>query len=333
MTSRMLKNLATGPNILAFAVLAFVAGAGCQGGSQAEENSAPPLAAVQARGVAARTFRDVVTASGQWRSTGEAAMAAPFAGVVDSLGVQLGERVAAGQVLCHLVTREAQAGLRGATLMAAEARDPAATREATRAAALARRDRVRIPLLAPRTGVVIRMSVVTGSEVAEAGEILALLPIDAMVFEARVSPRDAARVRPGQPGLVGGEGTSSRAVTVQRILPIVGEGDQSALAWLRPSPGQDTPEIGRFGTATIEVGAPRSAPAVPDSAIVQDDLTGENRVAVVTADGRTSWTAVTLGAGGDGWHELLAPTLAPGTLVITDGQHGLPDSTLVKVTG
>jgi multidrug efflux pump subunit AcrA (membrane-fusion protein) len=306
---------------------------GCGDGSDAAETSPPPVVAVRVRGVETRIFTDIVTASGQWRSTGEAAVTAPFAAVVDSLGVQLGDRVAAGQVLCHLVTREAQAAQRGAALMAAEAHDPVSRAEAERAAALARRDRVPIPLVAPRSGVVIRVSVVAGSEVAESGEILTLLPIDAMVFEARLSPADAPRVRSGQNGSVVEEGRPSRPVVVQAILPLVGEGDQSVLAWLRPATGDGAPAIGRFGTASIEVGPARPAQAVPDSAVVQDDLTGESRVAVISATGRACWTPVTLGAGDHGWHRLIEPPLASGTLVITDGHRGLPDSTLIKVVG
>jgi multidrug efflux pump subunit AcrA (membrane-fusion protein) len=315
------------------AVVAVAPVTGCDSGSDAAETPSLPVVAVRARSVETRTFTDVVTASGQWRSTGEAVVSAPFAAVVDSLGVRLGDRVAAGQVLCRLITRGAQAALRGAALMAAEAHDPVSRLEAERAVALARRDRVLIPVIAPRSGVVLRISVVAGSEVAESGEILVLLPMDAMVFEARLSPADAPRVHVGQYGGVAEEGQPSRPVVVQAILPTVGEGDQSVLAWLRPASGGGAPSIGRFGTATIGVGPPQPALAVPDSAVVQDDLTGESRVAVISAAGKTCWTPVTLGAGDHGWHRLIEPTLAPGTLVITGGHRGLPDSTLVKVAG
>jgi multidrug efflux pump subunit AcrA (membrane-fusion protein) len=69
---------------------------------------------------------------------------------------------------------------------------------------------------------------------------------------------------------------------------------------------------------------------VPDSALVEDDLTGERRVAVVDRAGRVAWTPVTLGAPADGWHELLRTRLAPGMRVVIEGQHGLPDRTRVK---
>jgi hypothetical protein len=252
--------------------------------------------------------------------------------VVDSLGVQPGDQVAAGQVLCLMITREAQAALRGATLLGAEAQEPARREEAARALALARRELNAIPLIASRAGTVIRLSAAPGSEVAESAEILALLPAEAVVFEAHVSPGSAARVRLEQPAEILEEGRSPRAASVRRILPMAGAGDQSTLVWLRAAPGGAVPEIDRYGTAVIETGAPRRALAVPDSAVVEDDLTGEKRVALITPGGLAVWTPTILGAGADGWHELLSPDLPPGSKVIVRGQHGLPDSTRVQIS-
>jgi len=69
---------------------------------------------------------------------------------------------------------------------------------------------------------------------------------------------------------------------------------------------------------------------VPDSALVEDDLTGEVRVARVDTSGIAIWTPVRLGRAVDGCHELLSPALPLGTPVVITGQRGLPDS--VKVT-
>jgi biotin carboxyl carrier protein len=309
----------------------LVALSGCQSEREAADPSGPPTVAVRARTLETRSFDDTVTAAGQWRSGSEISITAPFAGRIDSLGAQLGDRVIAGQTLCRLITREAQAAQRGAALMAAEAHDPASRQEATRAAELARRDLVRVPLTAPRAGIVVRLAASTGDEVAESAEILALVPGDAVVFEAHVPAARARRVRVGQAASIAEEGGPPRAAVVQRILPVAGAGDQSTLAWLRPISDGALPELDRFGTAVITVGPARSVLAVPDSAVVQDDLTGETRAARITAAGLAVWTPVTLGLGTNGWHELTAPALEPGTLVIVAGQRGLPDSTRVKV--
>jgi hypothetical protein len=137
-------------------------------------------------------------------------------------------------------------------------------------------------------------------------------------------------VRAGQAAMVTAPGTPARPARVQRLLPAASAADQAVLAWLAPLEPAGAPGLGRFGEAGIVVGAPRTAMAVPDSAVVEDDLTGERRVAVVGADGRARWTAVTLGTAAAGWHELLRPALPAGTRVIVEGQHGLPDSTRVR---
>jgi hypothetical protein len=109
------------------------------------------------------------------------------------------------------------------------------------------------------------------------------------------------------------------------------DADQASLVWLAPTPGRGGPtaQLSRFGTAEITVGAPHRALAAPDSAIVEDDLTGERRVAAIDASGRLSWHPVVLGAIADGWHELARTDLTAGTTVAIEGHRGLPDSTRV----
>ena len=40
---------------------------------------------------------------------------------------------------------------------------------------------------------------------------------------------------------------------------------------------------------------------------------------------------MTLGTRAEGWREIVSSSLAAGSRVITEGQRGLPDSTLVNV--
>jgi len=150
------------------------------------------------------------------------------------------------------------------------------------------------------------------------------------VFEAHVPAVDAARLRIGLRATVTETQRPSRSAVLRRILPVASAGDQTTLAWLAPNPGEADPDLDRFGTAIILVGANRRSAAIPDSAVVEDDLTGTTRIAIIDVDRRARWVTVTLGAGAEGWRELRAPTLAPGIRVIIDGQHGLPDSTRVR---
>ena len=300
------------------------------GGEDESTTAADPVVAVETRAIESRTFEDLVTAPGQWRSGGENVLVAPFGATLDSLGPRIGDRIAAGQTVGWLVTRESEAALRGAELLAREARDEAGRAEARRALEIARRDLVRVPLQARRSGEVVRRSAEPGAQVAEGAEILCTVASEAVVFEAHVPAHDAARIRPGQAARILAPGRPPRRATVQRLLPAASAADQTALAWLAPDSLGATPELERFGSAAIAVGAPRRGPGVPDSALVEDDLTGALRIAVIGADGRAHWRVVTVGAGADGWHELASPALPIGTHVIVEGQRGLPDSTRVK---
>jgi len=252
--------------------------------------------------------------------------------VVENVGPHVGDRVGAGGPLGTLVTRESWSALRGAELMQREARDGAARAEADRALELARRDMVRVPLRAPQAGVVVRRTLEPGAQVAESGEILALVPAHNIVFEAHVPAADGARVRPGQPATVSEQGHAPRAASVQRVLPMANSADQSLMVWLAPGGTRDLAQLDHYGSARIIVGPPHRGTGVPDSAIVEDDLTGAHRVAVVNTQGRAVWTTIVLGAAEDGWHEVLRPAIAPGTRVVIEGQRGLPDSTRVKWT-
>jgi multidrug efflux pump subunit AcrA (membrane-fusion protein) len=232
-------------------------------------------------------------------------------------------------VIGSLSTRESRAALRGAELLAHQATDAASRAEAEHGLELARREQVRVPVLAPTSGTVVRRAAEPGAEMAEGAELLAIVHDDGRVFEAHVAAANAARVRPGEVARVEMDGASPVNAVVQRRLPGVSPEDQSMLVWLTPRSALPATAIGRFGTARIEVGAPRSAIAVPDSALVEDDLTGELRVARVEANGIAVWTTVQVGRAGDGCHELLSPKLPAGTVVVVDGQRGLPDSVSV----
>jgi multidrug efflux pump subunit AcrA (membrane-fusion protein) len=315
------------------ALLVLAAAANCarRGGEGAgEEPSSEPVVSVRVSALEERSFDQVMTAPGQWRSGGELVVSAPFAGMVESLTVRVGDPVAAGQRLGLLVTRDSWAALKGAELLEREASDAAARDEAARALRLARRDLVRMPLLAHEAGVVLRRSAEPGAQVSEAGEIVAISPSGTVVFEAHVPASLAAGVHPGQPATVLESGAAPRAASVQRVLPVASGADQAVLVWLAPIGGSPTPGLERFGTAVIVVGAPHRALAVPDSALVEDDLTGQRRVAIVDHANRLAWTPVTLGAAEGGWHELVRSGLPAGTRVVIEGQHGLPGGTQVK---
>jgi biotin carboxyl carrier protein len=294
-----------------------------------EEDAGAAVVPVRTAAVEERAFTDAIEAPGQWRSSGDVSLPAPFAAVVESLGPRLGDRVAAGDTLGMLVTRQSRAALRGAELLLREAHDPAARAEAERAAALANRDLVRVPIVAPRAGVVTKRDAEPGGEVGDGAEVLAITPVEGIVFEARLPAGATQLVHTGLAAVVRSAGEPDRAVRVTRVLPAANAADQATLVWLAPV-GGPTPLLDRFGTAVMTTSGTRRSPAVPEAAVVENDLDGSARVVVVTADSTATWTPVKLGATAEGWRELVGGTLSPGALVVVEGQRGLPDRTHVK---
>lgn len=329
-------NRMTRAAMLATLVMSAALLGGCGKKPAADEAEGAKAAAatvpVHVVAVQARAFHDELTAPGQWHSAGEVVVAAPFAASVEALEPRVGDRVKRAQALGMLVTRESRATLRGAELLAREAQDDVSRKEAERALTLAKHGIIRVPVVAPRAGVITRRTAEPGAEVAEGAELLALTPEDALVFEARVPASAISRVHAGLPARVLEDGAAGRAARVQRILPTASSADQAVLVWLQPTGGGPAPVFDHFGTATLALGAARRALAVPAIAVAEDDLDGTTRVAVVDARGEASWVVVKVGPSIDGWRELLeAGGLVVGSRTITEGQHGLPDHTKVAV--
>jgi len=308
------------------ALLGSATGCGHSGGDQSE--GAKPVVPVVLRRLELGTLRETVKTSGQWRVADSVTVFAPFRAYVETLRPHAGDPVTRGQTIGMLITYESKAAVRGAEILVQQARTTSEREEAARALRLATLDLVSVPLIAPTSGTVLRRSVEPGSEAAEAGELLTIVPLGSVVFEAHVPRADAARVTTGQHAVVGMDGSSVIA-TVERRLPQTSEGDQTALFWLAPGVRAPFGVLGRFGNATIETGAAHEAILVPDSALVEDDLTGQIRIARVVPGSIAIWTQVRLGNADEGHHELLAPALPAGTLVVIQGQRGLPDSTQV----
>jgi multidrug efflux pump subunit AcrA (membrane-fusion protein) len=312
------------PARLAFAAFAalLLAVAGCARTRDPGEG-APPKPEVHVVPVISRIFTGGLQAAGEWRAASESVILAPFDAVVETVTARPGERVERGQRLGWWRTYESDAAVRGAEILLQQARDPAAEREARRAIAEARASIVRVPILTPATGTVVRRSAGEGVRLAAGAELLALVADQDVVFEARVPPDHLREVRIGAAATIFDDEGPPRAARVFTILPASG-GDQTALVWLREEKGLKRADIGRFGTATFALERAVTALAVPDSAVVEDDLTGEHRVAIVDSS-RVRWVAVTLGPREGHAQAIVGQGITAGTPVVVEGQRALAD--------
>lgn len=312
---------------VSFLVLAALSGCGSDPPSDPASTLRPQVTVVA---VAARAFTGAIEAPGQWKAAVETVVPAPFDAVVDSLTVQPGDRVRRGEVLGWCRTAESDAMARGAELVLREATDAAGRADATRAMAQARASAVRVPIAAPAAGVVLRREAGPGARLAAGGELFTLVADDALVFEIRVGAADAAVLRPGLTATITDGDGPPRAARLWTVPPVTA-GDQSALAWLRPLVLPPHPAVGRFGTASIRATATVTQLSVPDSAVVEDDLTGAHRIAVVDPGGAARWTDVVLG-GRDGHAQgIRGAGLRAGDAVVVEGQRALSEGMRVEI--
>ncbi len=189
---------------------------------------------------------------------------------------------------------------------------------------------VRVPIVAPVTGSVARRSADAGTRLTSGAELLAIVSDADIVFEARVRSIDARDLRRGATATVEDSLGPAREASMISALPNAGS-DQATLVWLRPGSAGAPPVLGRFGRAHIRLGAPHRALAVPDSAVVEDDLTGRKRIAVVDSTSRLEWIDVVLGGRQGAWREVSGAGLAAGRRVVVEGQRALAAGTTVRV--
>jgi multidrug efflux pump subunit AcrA (membrane-fusion protein) len=170
--------------------------------------------------------------------------------------------------------------------------------------------------------------------VAESEVLLTIAEADAVFFNAQVPQRDLARIAPGQTATIDMPAAGGREVraVVHSALPSASSRNLSAPVRLDVLDPRPALALGLFGTAHIVVERRDGALVVPAAAVLTDDVSGTRRMAVVDSTSAAHWVRVETGVRDGGLVELLSPSLPPGTLVITDGQVGLPDSAKVVIT-
>ncbi len=274
-----------------------------------------------------------VTVSGPGRTDAleQQKVRAPFKGILRELRVADGDHVRQGQIVAVLVAQESQAALTGAEALLRAARTPEQRSDALRAVELARGGLVPAYLRAPEAGVVVSHGADEGSLVAEAQDIVSMAASDSFVFRADIVQTDLPRVRPGEPTEVRlAAGPSVLSGKVHAVLPAASATDLTAPVRIDFDSGTPPQALALFGTAVITVGVRQEVPAVPAGAVLRDDVSGVTQIAVVS-QGKARWLRVTTGVTQGGRVEVLQPPLEPGTLVIVEGQVGLPEGAQVAV--
>lgn len=276
-------------------------------------------------------MHQVIRAPGQTVALVEQQLRAPYTGTLQGFHAVVGQRVEKGQVLGSIIARDSQAALDGARQMMRDAHSDAEKADAQRAMELARQNLIQAPLEATARGVVTAVHAANGDRVSENQDILTVVAATSIVFQASVAQSDLARIQSGQSAAVAMTGESEPVPA--RVEGLLGAADVGTLTaplridfqrpprWIAP---------GLFGTAAIDIESRSQALAAPRAAVLRDDLSGVERLALVSKDSTVHWVDVKTGLV-DGDHvEILTPELDAGQAVIVSGQIGLPEGAKVQ---
>jgi multidrug efflux pump subunit AcrA (membrane-fusion protein) len=301
-------------------------------GATAADSSLSGIAGTPVRmgAVARRTIEVHVSGTGGLDVLDDERVRAPFNGILTSLTVNVGDRVTAGQVVGSMIAENSDAALRGARSMVSSARTDAERTAARQALRIAEANIVHTPLAATKAGIVIARPASAGERLAQGDSVISVAATSSMVFFANIAQSELRLVRPGQRARIHIAARKGEfAGVVHNIMPA----DTASTATMRVridvEPAAAAVAVGAFGIAVVIVNEHVNVPAVPNAALLRDDVTGRTQIALVRAGNIARWTEVVTGVADSAWTEIRSPRLAPGQRVITMGLVGLPDSTRV----
>ena len=333
----------------ALATIALLAAAGCGRGAEGGEaagrsaTSVPVDLAVVTRDSLAESL--TLTGRLQARPGGSVLLAAPAAGVVRAVYVQVGDRVERGGRVAELDVPELAADARQKAVAAGQAERGAARQrqlladgitsarqaeeaaataeEASAAAAAASELLARTHMASPIRGRVQDVLVQRGERVEQGKPLVQVVAGDTLDLVAAVPATELRRLSVGPPASVLQEGDTAPARgRIAALAPGVDSLTNAGQAVIRvPNPaGRLRPGAG--ATARVRLGVRRDVLVVPATAIV---LAGDSSVVfVVGPDSVAHQRVVRLGAQEGGRTEVEGD-LAAGDRVVTTGAFGLQD--------
>ena len=260
------------------------------------------------------------------RPAAAASVAAPVSGVVTRVVVAAGERVQRGQLLIALnssTVTERYAAQQVARLKKLYAEHNAALKALQRAQARLALLRV----IAPLSGVVVRVNVKPGTAVDTRTVLAEVIDVDRLVVRTDIPEADASQLAPGDPLQVLGE--KPIATTLAYVSPTVSASDGTVMAWGSLPQGSNL-RPGQYVHLRIVTATEPNALAAPSASVISNIAGGHGVLSVVR--GREAIRVpVEAGLREAGWVAVTGPGLKAGTRVVTVGTYGLPDRTAIRI--
>ena len=300
-----------------------------------EETDSTPEALVDVRTAVVKSGRidETITVSGATQYRVEAQIRSPIAGLITRCTLYNGDEVKRGEIVAQVRTKESQASISGAQQLLRTATTESQREEAQKSLDLAMKTVNTIDITAP-TGGIFSDKAKNEQEVVAEGELIATIVDPAsLLFLAQVTPSSASRVRLGQQVTMSFTTRPGKIYSgvVHRIQPEVNPGDQSIPVQVTFAASNPDLEGSLFGQAAISVGEHKNILLVPKPALLKNDENNTTSLMIVGTDSLAHTIEVNTGLATDSTIEVSSSHLSAGSLVIIEGQYGLPDSTRVRI--
>lgn len=345
-----------GPGAGLVAVALLLAGCGASDakpegvGDEAKEAPIPVEAAAAVQGTITAAWHGTATLEAE----AEAEVVARVGGIVETIHVEEGDAVRAGDVLLELDRAELElevararaevdrlaadharsVAMRKKELISREAHDRIRYTLAAAEAALAQAElQLRhATVRAPITGTVTARHVKLGNLIERHQPVLHIARFTPLLAVVHVPERDLRRLAPGQPAELALDAWPERSFSgrVQRVSPVVDPETGTARVTIEVDAGQPELRPGMFARVRVIHDRREQATLIPGEALLTED--GRDAVFVVTGEGLAERRPVRVGYREDGRVEIL-DGLSPGERVVTTGQTALRDAARVEVVG
>jgi RND family efflux transporter MFP subunit len=185
-------------------------------------------------------------------------------------------------------------------------------------------------IVAPQDGIVSARLVDPGALVQPGQPLLKIARMRSVRVRVQVAQEDAPAVRVGTPAVIEFSGLAGRiAAHVTRVFPAADPHIRTVTAeMLIPNPGERI-KLDTYASVTLQLAVHPDVVVVPRSAVVP--LEGRPTVFVVVNGNTAHAQPVTTGMESGGLVEI-THGLAPGAMVVTDGNRELSDGQSVTVT-
>ena len=272
-------------------------------------------------------------------------------GLVETILVEEGDRVKAGQALIELEhdelevdLRESEADVRQLETSFARSSElfkrglvnrndfDTSTFELNRAKLQLERARLRVKqatVRAPVDGVITERFVQPGARIGASAQLFGLMSLDDMIARVHVPGRYLTAVQEGQEAYLTSEFLSERTFPgwIKRIRPIVDPASGTFKVTVGVHPGTETPPPGLFVNVRIVTDRRDAAMLVPKRAVLYE---GGERFIFVVRDGKASKLRLKAGFEEGNFVEAMED-VAAGDAIVVLGQNALKDAAPVRI--